>query len=502
MKIQFPKLAWLPKLPQLSRFSRRQRIIAGGALALFVLVAGFTLRSRSSAGRGNWKGGDSSTQPILTTVTAGPFVQEVIERGEVQSSSNTEVRCQVPSRGTLGVAIIQIIPEGTYVQPGDSLVKLDDSGLQSDLNQAQIAANSSRALVVEAEAEYEGAQLSLNEYVKGPFRQDEQTLQSDEFVAQEDLRRSQAYLIYTQKLAARGYVTEVQMEADKFAVQKAQKALDVVRTKLEVLRTFTKVKTQKVLAAAVQTAEAHLRTRENSHNLDLEKVEQIKDYIAKCDITAPCAGQVVYANDGPAATNGDPLIQEGKTVRERQVIVRLPDPKKMRVLARVNESRIDQVKKGMVAHISVDAFPDGTLNGTVNVVGEYPLPLVIPYSTVKEYAAEIEIRNPPETLRSGMTAKVAISIASMDRAVQVPVQSVLEREDRFFCLVAGIEGEIEAREVLLGPANDSSVVIRKGLQAEEHIFLAPQNYERDTVFPPPEPAPAQVAEVAVVDKDA
>jgi HlyD family secretion protein len=496
MKLQLPKLPKLPRLPDFAKFTRRQWIIAGSSLVLCLLVAGFTFRSRSSSGRGTWKGGDSSTQPILATVTAGPFVQEVIERGEVQSSSNTEVRCQVPSRGTLGVAIIQIVPEGTYVQPGDALVKLDDSGLQSDLNQAQIASNSSRALVVEAEAEYEGAQLSLNEYLNGPFRQEEQTLQSDEFVAQEDARRSEAYLLYSKKLAARGYVTEVQLEADKFAVQKARKALDVVRTKLEVLRNFTKVKTQKVLAAAVQTSEARLRTRENSHNLDLEHVAQIKDYIAKCDIKAPCAGQVVYANDGPAATNGDPLIQEGKNVRERQVIVRLPDPKKMRVLARVNESRIDQVKKGMVAHISVDAFPDGTLNGVVNSVGEYPLPLVIPYSTVKEYAAEIEIRNPPEALRSGMTAKVAISIASLDHAVQVPVQSVLERDERFFCLVAGIEGEIEAREVTLGPANDSSVVIRKGLQPDEHIFLAPQNYERDAIFPPPEQVVPQVASVA------
>jgi hypothetical protein len=82
------------------------------------------------------------------------------------------------------------------------------------------------------------------------------------------------------------------------------------------------------------------------------------------------------------------------------------------------------------------------------------------------------------------------------------VQSVLEREERFFCLVAGVEGEIEAREVTLGPANDSSVVIRKGLQPDEHIFLAPQNYERDAVFPPPEAPGAQPAEVAVVDKDA
>ena len=497
--------AWLARAPEVAaRFRnlpRRHRIIIAVAAVLLLTVSGLAWRSHSRSGRANWKA-DTSTQPIFTFVTSGPFVQEVIERGEVQSSSNTEVRCQVPSRGTLGVAIIQIVNEGTYVQPGDFLVKLDDSALVSDLNQAEIAANSSQALVAEAQAEFEGAQLAANEYVKGPFHQDELSAQSDEFVAQEDLRRAEEYLLYSKKLSARGYVTEVQLEADRFAVEKSRKALEVVRTKLEVMRTFTKVKQQKVLAAAVQTAEAHLRTRENSHNLDLEHVNQIKDFIAKCDIKAPCAGQVVYANDGPAASNGDPLIAEGKTVRERQVIVRLPDPKQMKVLARVNEARIDLVKKGMTTRISVDAFPDGALNGTVQSVGEYPMPMVIPYSTVKEYAAEIDIHQPPEALRSGMTAKVSIAITSLDQAVQVPVQSVLERQERFWCLVAKVGGEIEAREVTLGPANDSMVVIRKGVAPDEQIFLAPQNYERDAVFTPAVETPAvQPEQLAAVEKE-
>jgi multidrug efflux pump subunit AcrA (membrane-fusion protein) len=450
------------------------------------------VRARSS-NRAAWKDA-SSAEPLTATVVRAPFLQEVVERGELQSSRNVEVRCQVPTRGTQGVAIIQIVPEGTNVKKGDFLVKLDDSALQSDLNQQQIAANTSRALVVEAQAEYEGAQLALNEYENGPYHQDELQCQSDQFVAQEDLRRAQEYFRYSQKLAAAGYETEVQLEADRFAVEKARKALDVVDTKLNVMRKFTKVKTMKTLAAALQTAEAHLRTRENSHNLDTEKLEQIKDYIAKCDIRAPSDGQVVYANDGPAASNGDPLIQEGKLVRERQMLVRLPDPTKMHVLARINESRIDMVKKGMQTKITVDAFPDTPLDGKVVTVGEYPMPTLIPYSTVKEYAAEVEVSNPPAALRSGMTAKVAIEVASIDQAIQVPLQAVMEREDRHFCLLTNDVGQLVAREVELGPANDSTVVVKSGLTPDEHVYLAPQNYENYVTFPPADPATQSVAD--------
>ena len=74
-----------------------------------------------------------------------------VERGEIESSSNVEVRCEVQGRGSAGTAIIEIVPEGKYVEKGDFLVKLDDSALQADLVQQQIGANTSRALMVEAQ---------------------------------------------------------------------------------------------------------------------------------------------------------------------------------------------------------------------------------------------------------------------------------------------------------------------------------------------------------------
>jgi HlyD family secretion protein len=469
------------KLP-IPTLSRRRWIFAGCALALAAGALG--LRGKGSHGRAVAAASESS---LTAPVTIGPFLKEVIERGEVQSSSNVEIRCQVPSRGIGGVPILQIVSEGTYVKQGDFLARLDDSALQTDLLQQQIACNTSRSLLVDAAAELEAAKLALDEYESGPFRQDEQTLESEEFVAKENVRRAEEYVRYSEKLVARGYATEVQLEADRFAVEKARKELEVVRTKLDVLRRITKKKTITQLAAAVQMAEARLSSREATAKLDEQRLAQIQDYIEKCVIKAPTSGQVVYANDGVSAT-GEPLIAEGKPVRERQVIVRLPDPRRMRVLTRVNEARIDLVRKGMAARIAVDAFPHTELSGVVQSVSEYPMPSAIPYSTIKEYAAEVEIRNPPDELRSGMTAKVAIEATSVDEAVQVPLQAVIERDDRFFCLLPGEDGAVEAREVELGPANDAMVVIKRGLEPDEQVFLAPQNYEKQVTLPAALPA--------------
>jgi RND family efflux transporter MFP subunit len=451
----------------------------GIALALLIgIAAPFFLKRRQKTQ--TWS--DDQAPPVTALVTYAPFQQEVVERGEIESSSNVEARCEVQGRGSLGTAIIQIIPEGTYVNKGDFLVKLDDSTLQADLVQQQIACNTSRASVVESQAEVESARLALQEYESGTFLQEEQALESDEFVAKENLRRAEEYLRYSERLAARGYVTEVQLEADRFSVEKCRKELASARTKLDVLHKLTKQKTLNKLKADFEIAEARLRSRENSHTLDNDRLKQIQTQIQKCIINAPTSGQVVYGND-PRNATGEPLIAEGKLVRERQVIIRLPDPKRMQVTARINESRIDRVKLGMHVRIKVDAFPADEMQGTVRGVSEYPMPSQIAYSTFKEYATEIEIHDPLEGLRAGMTAQVAIEVQNLDKALQVPLPAVMERDKRFFTLVALDGSRLEAREVVLGLSNDKTVVVESGLTAGEPVVLAPQNYEDLVLLP-------------------
>lgn len=410
--------------------------------------------------------------PMTATVSTGPFLQEVVERGEVGSSSNVEIRCQVQSKALLGTPIIQIVAEGAYVNEGDFLVKLDDSGLQADVIQQQILCNTSRALEVEGRTDYESAKIALQEYELGTYLQERGTAESDQFVAQENLRRSEEYLRYSLRLAERGYVTGVQLEADRFAVEKARKELENASTKLDVLEKYTKIKNINRLTANVETAEARMRSRENSRALDDDKLKSLEDQLSKCIIYAPTSGQVVYAN----LPSGDPLIAEGKLVRERQVIIRLPDPKRMQVVARINESRIDKLKVGMPAKIRLDAFPKNVLTGVVRSVTEYPLPAATPYSTIKEYGAEVTINEAPPGARTGMTAQVAIEVERMEDVLQIPVQSVLERGKRFFCIVEEA-GEIAAHEIHVGSANENSVVVTEGVNVGDKVVLAPQSVE-------------------------
>ena len=440
-------------------------------------------------------GSGTNTADVLTApVEVGRFVNEVVEAGEVESSSNVEVRCEVQSRTSNGTSILEIVAEGTYVQKGDFLARLDDSALQSDLLQQQIACNSSETLAVQAKNELEANRLALQEYESGTFRQEVELQESLVFVAEENQRRAEEYLKYSERLAIRGYVTEIQLEGDRFAVEKARKELDVAKSKLEVLKTYNKRRMLNRLQADIRIAESKLQSLESSHTLDMSKLANLKLQLEKCVVRAPAAGQVVYANEARTrSSSGDIAIAEGRLVRERQIMFRLPDPKRMQVMAKINESRIERVKPGMSAKLTLDALSDMVLEGTVRTVSDFPLPNTNVYNTTKEYAAIVEIHVPPHTVRPGMTAEVAIQIEQMDDVVQVPLQAVFERDHRHFCLLQNDGDELELREVQLGPVNEKFAVIRTGLNREDHVVLNPRSHEDDFSYPAAATEPTTVA---------
>ncbi len=477
------------------RRKSRRRLWLAGLLGVALLSWGI-IKWRSPA----TAGGDAGI-PLLAPVEKGLFLEEVVEPGEVESSRSIEIRCEVQSRAIGGTLILELVLEGSYVKKGDLLARLDDSVLQSDLLAQQIVVYNSKAYLIQAQADVESAKMVLKEYEGNLYRQEEDGLESAEFVARENVRRAEEYLRYSERMVARGYVSDTQVEADKFAVEKARKDLDSAQVRLQTLRNFTKQRTLSKLQVDVETAEARLRSRESTYKLDQLKQDQIEDQIKKCTIRAPATGQVVYANDSRSRSMAsDVLIGEGRTVRERQIMFRLPDPKRMRVVAKINESRINRVKPGMTAYIKIDALPNHDLTGKVVRVGEYPLP---PASTltahIKEYSTEVDIVEPPLGLRSGMTAEVSIQVARYENAIHVPLPAVFERKGRLFCLVQVLGEFLEAREVRVGAANDKSVIIRQGLQAQDQVVLNPQRFENEVVFPAaitPPPAPPPVKPVA------
>jgi RND family efflux transporter MFP subunit len=484
-------------IPSLGKIARRQS--AGGRRGFTVTGAATLLAFLAATGGGIWwfvshRGASnrSSAGILLHTVARGDFELSVTERGEIEAFDVTEVRSLVKSNNTTGNAILRIVTEGTAVKKGDFLVELDSSALKSQRTTQKILVNTAKAAEVEAHNTYDTAVIAKREYLEGTNLQERQLIESEVFVAEENLNRAKEYYAYSQKLASKGYVNELQLEADRFAVEKANKDLDAAKTKLHVLDEFTKPKMLSTLESAIQIAKAKWDSAQNSHELELEKLAELDDQIAKCTIVAPEDGVVKYAHVMDGRGDQEFIVEEGAVVRERQVIITLPNADSMRVSLSVNESLVQYVLSGLEASISPVGFGDRVLHGVVERVNQYAEPTGWRQANVKEYKALVSIDNPTADLRAGMTASVTVRCTEIPNAIQVPVQTVYAHGSKFYCFVYD-QGSWEAREVKTGPTNDKFFVIESGLNEGDQVAMSPRTYVDQVKLPKLSPEEAQRA---------
>jgi len=457
--------------------NRSSRTHRGGANLATILIISIALAVSYGGYRWLNTKGDKSTEGdvVLYTVARDDFVLSVTERGEIESAGVTEIRSEVKTKNSPGLAILRIVPEGEAVETGDFLVELDSSALVEEKITQQITVNTVEALVIEARNIYETAVITKREYIEGTYVQERQTIESEVFVAEENLNRAKEYHEYSKKLASKGYVNKLQLEADKFAVEKSVKELDAAKTKLQVLDKFTKEKMLKQCESDIKISKAKWEAEKNSLELEISKLREIEDQIAKCTITAPKPGTVVYAHESDHRGQDDFIVEEGAMIRERQPIIHLPDASAMRVVVKINESLIQFVKPGMPAVISPVGIVGQPLEGTVESVKQYAEPTGWRKANVKEYKAYVQINEPAAELRSGMTAAVTIQCEFVADAIKVPVQTVYPHGEDYYCLVVD-DGNWEARVVHCGPTNDRFFVIKDGLRETEQVAMVPRKY--------------------------
>jgi hypothetical protein len=199
---------------------------------------------------------------------------------------------------------------------------------------------------------------------------------------------------------------------------------------------------------------------------------------AKCKIVVPkgVQGQVVYGKESSRGGQ-DWALEEGGTVRENQVLIRLPNPKKMEVKALINEQSITQIEPGMPVKIRVDALNNRELTGRVTKVNQYAEQNGWMASSVRKYAVFIRIFNPPETLKTGMNTSVSIQSKYKNDALIAPVQSVYGVQGKQYCLIKKGENQWETREVKTEGENAENVLISDGLQEGEVLVLNPGAYK-------------------------
>ena len=237
--------------------------------------------------------------------------------------------------------------------------------------------------------------------------------------------------------------SEEKSDAEFQSLIAAQKAIkDAEEAYQKVLET-----TNRAIADAQLAVE--LDKYKTTDSTSKDKLTDLKEQLADCNITAPCGGVVTAVNVSVGDVNAD----------SKTALVTIEDTSSLKMVATVEEADILKIEEGMKATVTADAMGDETINGTVTRVVR-----VKGQSTGSDgqtttsggYSVEISLDN--TELLIGMEAKAKVMIKEKGEVLAVPYDLVKTDDDgNSYVLVA------EAN------ADGSATAVKKNITVGEEV---------------------------------
>ena len=261
-------------------------------------------------------------------------------------------------------------------------------------------------------------------------------------------------------------------------MQRSEIMLREARTMKSRLETFTGPRLITNLEAKLEAIRADVLAQQTVLEIEKTRLRRLEANIEYCTVRAPRDGIVVYANQTNGWGRTDVQIVEGAPVREGQSLINLPDPRRMKVRAKINESKVAFIQKGQKAEIRVDAFPDRPMTGTVTEVIPIGSQINGPLSDVRGYLANVEIdQGGFEELKPGLSAEVTIRIDVRRDVVRIPTQAIRKVGKESYAAVATGDGFLPAEADPGALSNAAYYEVRSGLDAGDRVLANPDKLD-------------------------
>lgn len=253
-------------------------------------------------------------------------------------------------------------------------------------------------------------------------------------------------------------------EASVQAIEKTIKASGVI----EPIPGSRENVASKIAGRVAELSSALGQVKRKGETLLVLEARQLTEAPIRVPVAAPRSGKVVKLNviKGDAVEAGTPLLE-------------LADYGEVYAVARVFESQIGKIAKGMRARVYSPVLKNAESDSKVDIVGSEVNPLS---RTVDVW---LRVGNPGERLKINMTVNVFFLADKEDESIVVPRQAVLGSGGERFVFVE--EGNAYTRTpVVTGIENDKWIEIVEGV-APGDVVVTQGNYQLQ--FAKPKPAP-------------
>ena len=191
-----------------------------------------------------------------------------------------------------------------------------------------------------------------------------------------------------------------------------------------------------------------------------EVLKHWQDAYKPTPIVAPLSGVIILRN-----------VVVGQTVDASAVLFAMSDT--LIVVAQVDESDIGRVHMGMPAQITLDAYPNRSIDGKVfDILYEGKN-----VSNVITYGVKVKSAQVPAFFRSQMTANVSFIVSSKENAVLVPASVIQDLPNGSKqVLLPDAEGKPQARQITTGIESGDKIEVTSGLEAGDQVLMTRGKY--------------------------
>jgi HlyD family secretion protein len=219
-------------------------------------------------------------------------------------------------------------------------------------------------------------------------------------------------------------------QIDKVDVQnaydQAAAALEAARTRVRVAEAQKK-RSDDLLAGGVITAQEHETAELDHANAQSALVQartnldNARQRLEDATVRAPIAGTVL---EQPVAT-GQVISSATSSVSGGTTLLKMADLSRIRMRVLVPESDIGNVKMGLPATVTVDAYPTRQFRGEVEKIE----PQAVVQQSVTMFPVLVSLTNEDGLLLPGMNGEVTMLVARQDEVLAVPVDALRTMRD-------------------------------------------------------------------------
>ncbi len=279
------------------------------------------------------------------------------------------------------------------------------------------------------QAQYEQAQTALAQLRNQLYPQARQTAQEARLAWQQAVREAERRA----KLVDQGMIS----------AEQAEQAAHLARTR-------------KTSLARAELAERALQPGGDEEQLLQQRLRNARANLDKTEIVAPFAGKVQTRN-----------VEPGDQVQPGRVLLEIARSDGLEIIAAVDEKHIAPLQLEQQAVAIADAWPDRELPARISFIA----PAVDESSGTLD--VHLNVDDPQQLLRLGMTVSVTVFTAHKDRALAVPRDYLQQDADGWYVLVLN-DDHAERRQVVPGLQAGTRIELLSGVEEGALLLLSEQ----------------------------